>query len=85
MSVSNNNLFEFQLENNPIDSQLVLLSNTNTKANISIIDVTGKIVFNTTMALNNRSLIPVNLASGFYILNITSDNNASFVTKFLAK
>ncbi|WP_339754507.1 T9SS type A sorting domain-containing protein [uncultured Winogradskyella sp.] len=85
LSVSNNNLFEFQLENNPIDSQLVLLSNTNTKANISIIDVTGKIVFNTTMALNNRSLIPVNLASGFYILNITSDNNASFVTKFLAK
>ncbi len=84
LSVSNENAIAFQLEKNPIRDQLVLLSNTNTYANINIIDLTGKTVFSTNMNLNNRTSIPLNLASGFYILNVISKNNATFSTKIIA-
>lgn len=84
LSVSESNNVSFQLEKNPINDELVLLSNENTNANINVVDATGKVVFNSTLLLNNRTTIPVDLASGFYILNIVSDNNATFTTKFLA-
>lgn len=84
LGIYNENLMAFQLEKNPIQNrELVLLSNTNTRANVNVIDVTGKTVFNTNTTLNNRTTIPVNLASGFYILNVIGENNATFVTKFL--
>jgi hypothetical protein len=84
LSNTNSDEFQFQLENNPINNTLHLISNTSTNANINIVDATGKIVFNTKQLLSNRTSIPVNLASGFYILNIVSDNNTTFTTKFLA-
>ena len=84
LSVSTTNLFDFKLEKNPINSELVLLVNTNTNATVSIIDLTGKTVFNSNLNLNSRTSIPVNLSAGFYILNVTAENNATFVTKFFA-
>lgn len=84
LSTSDENTIAFQLEKNPISKELVLLSSTETNANINIVDLTGKTVFNTEAFLESRTTIPVNLASGFYILNITTDNNSAFTTKFLA-
>ena len=84
LSIGTIDLYEFQLEKNPIDNELVLLSKTNTIANINIVDVTGKTMFNSIVNLNDRTSIPVNLTSGFYILRVTTENNTSFVTKFLA-
>ncbi|MCT4630708.1 T9SS type A sorting domain-containing protein, partial [Winogradskyella sp.] len=83
LNVTENNLTLFQLEKNPIVNELVLLSNTNTNASISIIDISGKVVFSSIATLNNRTSIPINFASGFYILNINSENNKTFTTKFL--
>lgn len=83
LSTTENNAYTFKLEKNPVNSELVLLSNTNTNAKVSVIDVTGKVVFSTTTTLNNRTSIPLNLASGFYILNVTGESNKTFVTKFL--
>jgi pimeloyl-ACP methyl ester carboxylesterase len=82
LSLSNENATLFQLEKNPVKDQLVLLSNANINGNISITDLTGKSVFNSNLNLNNRTSIPLNLASGFYILNISDENNARFATKF---
>ncbi|WP_439151425.1 T9SS type A sorting domain-containing protein [Winogradskyella sp.] len=84
LSVSNSDLYSFQLEKNPINNELVLLSDQTQKANISIVDLTGKVVFNTSMTLSGRTSIPLELASGFYILNVSSKNKATFTTKFLA-
>ncbi|WP_296380853.1 T9SS type A sorting domain-containing protein [Winogradskyella sp.] len=85
LSVSNENEIAFKLEKNPIDNELVLLSNINTNANIHIIDVTGKTMYNTNLNLNNRTSIPINITSGFYILNVTGENNTRFSTKFIVK
>ncbi|MEO1032666.1 MAG: T9SS type A sorting domain-containing protein [Bacteroidota bacterium] len=84
LGVSDNTSVVFQLEENPVRNELILLSDTNTAATISVVDITGKTVFNTSVSLSNRTSIPVDLASGFYILNIATDNNTSFTTKFLA-
>lgn len=84
LSIPNENSITFQLEKNPIQNrELILLSNTNANANVSIIDVTGKTVFSINTTLNNRNTIPVDLALGFYVLNVKGENNKSFVTKFL--
>lgn len=84
LSVLGNNSISFQLEKNPIGSELVLLSNKNTNAFVSIVDVTGKMVFNSMTTLGKRTSIPVKLTSGFYIVNVRAENNETFTTKFLA-
>lgn len=84
LSIPIENVMTFQLERNPVNDQLVLLSNTNQNANVHIVDLTGKTVYNSNLTLNERTSIPVNLASGFYILNISSENKATFTAKFLA-
>ncbi len=84
LTISEEESVAFQLEKNPISKELVLLSSMNTNAKINIIDLSGKTVFNAETLLTERTTIPVNLASGFYILNITAENNITFTTKFLA-
>lgn len=84
LGISNNEAIAFQLESNPIKNELVLLTNTESNASIQIVDVSGKMVFKTQTVLTNRTTIPVNLASGFYILNVTSENSGNFTTKFIA-
>ncbi|GAB4155672.1 MAG: hypothetical protein Tsb0033_05320 [Winogradskyella sp.] len=83
LGVSDNEITTFQLESNPVKDELVLLTTTQSNASIQIVDVSGKVVYSTSMLLNNRTTIPVNLASGFYILNVTSDQTTSFTTKFI--
>lgn len=84
LGISDNEAIAFQLESNPVKNELVLLTETESNASIQIVDVSGKMVFKTQAVLTNRTTIPVNLASGFYILNVTSENNANFTTKFIA-
>lgn len=84
LGIDNENQYTFQLESNPVNNNLVLLSNYSGNAMINIIDVTGKVVLNSALQLNNRNTVPVDLASGFYILDITTENNTKFTTKFLA-
>ena len=84
LGISDNEAIAFQLESNPVKNELVLLTDTESNASIQIVDVSGKMVFKTQTVLTNRTTIPVNLASGFYILNVTSENNANFTTKFIA-
>ena len=83
LSTGENTAHTFRLEKNPVNDELVLLSNNNTNAQIHIVDVTGKIVYNNSTQLSNRTLIPIDLASGFYILNVTGENNTAYTAKFL--
>lgn len=83
LSVDDNTPNIFQLEKNPVNNELILLSNNNSKANISISDLSGKVVFQTTEILKTRNIISVNLASGFYILNVSTENNETYTAKFL--
>ncbi|MBU2927541.1 T9SS type A sorting domain-containing protein [Winogradskyella psychrotolerans] len=85
LNISNAEVITILLEKNPIQNELVLHSNTHSNANITIIDVTGKTVFNTITALNDRTTIPVDLATGFYILNVTTEDNQRFTTKLVAQ
>ena len=64
-----------KLEKNPITDNLVLLNTSNVQeANIQIVDITGKVVYqNAKQILNDRTSIPLNLASGLYILNVESN------------
>ncbi|MEM9679680.1 MAG: T9SS type A sorting domain-containing protein [Bacteroidota bacterium] len=74
-----------KLERNPIDERIVLLSDDAINSKVQILDLTGKVVYNEAHQLNNRTEITVNLASGIYILNVTSETNSSFITKFVVQ
>jgi hypothetical protein len=84
LAISDNETIFFKLEKNPIKEELVLLTDANSNATVEIIDVSGKVVYNTAVVLSNRTVLPIDLASGFYILNVTSENNTNFTTKFVA-
>ncbi|WP_452221731.1 T9SS type A sorting domain-containing protein [Lacinutrix salivirga] len=74
------------IEKNPISDNITLLSsNTFEAVKINIIDITGKSVFNNTQTLQNRTLLPLDLASGLYILGIETKNGLSLKTKFLVE
>jgi hypothetical protein len=83
-----NNAFEesiFKIEKNPVTNELVILSSESfSDSEIRITDLTGKIILEKTMSLNNRSTIPVSIASGMYLLNIKT-NGQTFQTKIVVK
>ena len=83
LSVLNHEIFTISLEKNPIENELVLRSNLNSTVTIMISDLTGKIVYNSTRELTDRTAINVDLTSGFYILNVLGENSRSFTTKFI--
>lgn len=77
-SLSNNelNISYLKLAQNPIINELVILNTSDTqKVNMQIVDITGKVVYESNnQVLNNRTSIPLNLASGLYVLNVESDS-----------
>ena len=78
--------FDIKLQQNPIDNQLTLLSsNVFNKVGIRIVDTTGKQVYNQAMTLNQKTIIPLNLESGLYILDIKINDHNSYKTKFIAR
>lgn len=65
----------FRLEKNPIQREVVLLSDTNiNEASISLVDMSGKLLYRSRQAITNRTILPVNLNSGIHILNISTKN-----------
>jgi hypothetical protein len=75
-----------KLKQNPITNSLTLISTKDYQdASISIVDITGKMVYNQNTNLNNRTTIPLNLASGLYILNVDTHTNLNLRTKLIVK
>ncbi len=81
------NLRTIQLAKNPIENDLIILSEALMDGVcISISDLTGKSVFRSEiLALQNRHTIPLNLQSGLYILNIKSAGALKFRGKLLVR
>jgi hypothetical protein len=80
--ISNN---EIKLQQNPVQNQITLLSNTEFhNASVSISDMTGKVVFNQQMSIENRTTFRVAIASGIYVLNIKTVNGYGSQLKFIA-
>lgn len=71
---------------NPITNSLVLLNKSSQiQAQISILDMTGKLVFQNNMAIQEHTSLPLSLASGLYILNVKSNNISLLKTKLVVK
>jgi hypothetical protein len=76
----------FKLEKNPITDELTILSGQSFEnASITIVDITGKVVYNIQTSLSDRTSIPIHVESGLYLLNIETNSNASFKTKLIIK
>jgi hypothetical protein len=76
----------FKLEKNPITDELTIISGQSFEnANITIVDITGKVVYNMQTSLSDRTSIPINVESGLYLLNIETNSNTSFKTKLIIK
>ena len=75
LSVSNFNTIDIKLAQNPIDNELIILNNSNKlQSDLTIVDFTGKIVYqNKNRELSNRTVIPLSISSGLYLLNIKSN------------
>ena len=79
------NALAFRLEKNPIQRELVVLSDTIiNEASISLVDMSGKLMFSARQTLTSRTVLPVNIKAGFYILNISTNNGQSYSTKVIA-
>ena len=77
---------EIKLQQNPVQNQITLLSNTSfNNANVWITDMTGKVVLNQQMTINNRTTFNINMASGLYVLNVKTTGDNSFRTKFIVQ
>ena len=75
-----------KLSLNPVSNSLVLLNRSSqTRAQISIVDMTGKLVFQNNTILQERTAIPLNLSSGLYVLNVKSENISLLKTKLVVK
>lgn len=80
--ISNN---EIILQQNPVQNQITLLSSTAyNSALISIADMTGKVIFNQQMPIENRTTFSVDIASGIYVLNVKTINGYQSQLKFIA-
>lgn len=88
-SLSNSNFAKNQtikLGLNPINNSMVLLnkSSQTQDAKISILDITGKMVYQNNLTLQDRTIIPLRLTSGLYLLDVKTENN-SLKTKLIVK
>src|SRR5690606_5548469 len=76
LSTPSTNDMRFKLDKKPITDELTLLSGQSFEnAMISIVDITGKVVYNTHMTLTIRTSIPLNIESGLYLLSIQTNSN----------
>ncbi|OUR94448.1 hypothetical protein A9Q87_02070 [Flavobacteriales bacterium 34_180_T64] len=74
----------FKIEKNPISNGLTIISgNTYENATISFIDITGKVVYSVIQTLSERTSLPINLASGLYVLNIETSENFNYKSKII--
>ena len=65
-----------KLAQNPVSNELIILSREkNNNTQVKIIDLTGKIVFESKVSLTNRTVIPLELSSGLYVINLRTKDN----------
>ncbi len=75
-----------RIEKNPVTNELTLLSSTTyDNVSVKIVDITGKIVYDTKMSVSDRSSIPLNLESGMYVLNLQTETDLNLKTKIIVK
>lgn len=81
------NAYNIKIETNPIDNELVILSNDLIDdAHLFLVDITGKVVYNETFNfLNNRTVISLDLASGMYVLNLETKKGLTYHTKVVVR
>jgi hypothetical protein len=85
LNIYDNNLFALTLEKNPIQKDLVILNDTIiNNALISLVDITGKLIFSSRQTLAKRTVFTVNLNSGLHILNISTENGQTYNLKVIA-
>ena len=79
--------FVIKVERNPIDNELVILSSSLIEdVMISLLDITGKTVYNANFkSLYLRKVIPLNLDSGMYVLNLETKNGLKHRAKVVVK
>ena len=71
---------------NPIKNDLVLLNKSaQNQVQISVVDMTGKLVFQNITKLQARTSIPINLSSGLYILDVKSGYESLLKTKLVVE
>ncbi|WP_370391564.1 T9SS type A sorting domain-containing protein [uncultured Winogradskyella sp.] len=83
LSTSDATSFDLKLEKNPVQSELVLLTSKQSNATATITDITGKRVLQSDVVLSNRTVLPLNLKSGFYILQLSTGDNSVVIKKFI--
>lgn len=75
-----------KIEKNPIANELTFLSSAVFEnVSVRIVDITGKIVYEKKMTLNDRTSIPLNLESGLYVLNLQTEDAFNLTTKLIVK
>ncbi|MCX7550816.1 T9SS type A sorting domain-containing protein [Xanthomarina sp. F2636L] len=86
LSTDSNSVNSIKLKQNPISNSLTLISTDKYQgATISIIDITGKQVYFQKTNIESRTTLPLNLASGMYILNVDTKTNLVLRTKLMVK
>lgn len=85
LAFENENLI--RIGQNPIDNELVILTgNPIEGATVVMVDITGKIVYNTSFdSLSGRVAIPMNLDSGLYVMSVVTKNSLKYRTKIIVK
>lgn len=70
------------IKKNPFSDALTILSSkTFENTTISIVDITGKVVYNKKETITNETNIPLQIASGVYVLNIETENGFGMKAK----
>ena len=84
LSINTHEVDFIKLKNNPFSNILTILSSqTINNATVSIIDVTGKVVYNSQQTIKTETPITLEIASGIYILSIKTKDHSVFNTKIV--
>ncbi len=73
LSTENFDFENLALENNPIKENIVLLGSIE-NAELQIFDLKGKLIYEENRNLENRTIIPINISSGLYILSVSNES-----------
>ncbi|WP_191858852.1 T9SS type A sorting domain-containing protein [Hanstruepera ponticola] len=75
---------DMMLQQNPVHNQITLLSERNHyNSSVSIIDMTGQVVFNEKIDIANKTDISINLPSGMYAMQINTTDNSLKTMKLI--
>ena len=83
--ITKNNLLSFDMYPNPVSDMLTVQLPTGTeKAEVSIFDYTGRLVFSKTISSNDNSIDVQSISKGIYIIRVASNAKIG-VQRFIKK